>query len=298
MGGILYDCLYHAVPILLCVLGGIFAYKANVLNIALEGMMLAGAFVSVLVSFQTGSIVLGYLSAILVCMVIGLIFAFFGVTCKGNVIVIGLAINMSITAIAGFVLQLMNSANIKLDFANAADFKIDLPVIKNIPFLGEVLSGHTVITYISFLAIIVIWFLMYRTKFGVYVRVVGENEDSAKSLGLNTNKYRYLAILLGAFFCSLAGVNLALERMTIFTNNMTAGRGFIAVAAIYCGRGDPLSCSIYAVVFGLARALSVNLSLYAGAAAAVFDVIPYVVMSVVLTVVSMVKYRNRKVRGI
>ena len=298
MGGILYDCLYHAVPILLCVLGGIFAYKANVLNIALEGMMLAGAFVSVLVSFQTGSIVLGYLSAILVCMVIGLIFAFFGVTCKGNVIVIGLAINMSITAIAGFVLQLMNSANIKLDFANAADFKIDLPVIKNIPFLGEVLSGHTVITYISFLAIIVIWFLMYRTKFGVYVRVVGENEDSAKSLGLNTNKYRYLAILLGAFFCSLAGVNLALERMTIFTNNMTAGRGFIAVAAIYCGRGDPLSCSIYAVVFGLARALSVNLSLYAGAAAAVIDVIPYVVMSVVLTVVSMVKYRNRKVRGI
>ncbi len=298
MGGILYDCLYHAVPILLCVLSGIFAYKANVLNIALEGMMLAGAFVSVLVSFQTGSIVLGYLSAILVCMVIGLIFAFFGVTCKGNVIVIGLAINMSITAIAGFVLQLMNSANIKLDFANAADFKIDLPVIKNIPFLGEVLSGHTVITYISFLAIIVIWFLMYRTKFGVYVRVVGENEDSAKSLGLNTNKYRYLAILLGAFFCSLAGVNLALERMTIFTNNMTAGRGFIAVAAIYCGRGDPLSCSIYAVVFGLARALSVNLSLYAGAAAAVFDVIPYVVMSVVLTVVSMVKYRNRKVRGI
>ena len=79
---------------------------------------------------------------------------------------------------------------------------------------------------------------------------------------------------------------------------MTAGRCFIAVASIYCGRGDPLSCSIYSVVFGLARALSVNLSLYAGAAAAVFDVIPYVVMSVVLTVVSMVKYRNRKVRGI
>lgn len=298
IGGILYDCLYHAVPILLCVLGGIFAYKANVLNIALEGMMLAGAFVSVLVSFQTGSIVLGYLSAILICMVIGLIFAFFGVTCKGNVIVIGLAINMSITAIAGFVLQLMNSANIKLDFTNAADFKIDLPFIKNIPLIGDILSGHTVITYISFLAVIVIWFLMYRTKFGIYVRVVGENEDSAKSLGLNTNKYRYLAILLGAFFCSLAGINLALERMTIFTNNMTAGRGFIAIAAIYCGRGDPLSCSIYAIVFGLARALSVNLSLYAGAAAAVFDVIPYVVMSVVLTVVSMVKYRNRKVRGI
>lgn len=298
IGGILYDCVYHAVPILLCVLGGIFAYKANVLNIALEGMMLAGAFVSVLVSFETENIILGYIAAMGICMVIGLIFAFFGVTCKGNVIVIGLAINMSITAIAGFVLQLMNSGNIKLNFTNAAEFKIDIPLIKDIPIVGNIISGHTVITYISFLAIILIWFLMYRTKFGVYVRVVGENEDSAKSLGLNTNKYRYLAILLGAFFCSLAGINLALERMTIFTNNMTAGRGFIAIAAIYCGRGDPLSCSIYAIVFGLARALSVNLSLYAGAAAAVFDVIPYVVMSVVLTVVSIVKYRNHKVRGI
>ena len=281
ISGILYDSIYHAVPILLCVLGGIFAYKANVLNIALEGMMLAGAFISVLVSFKTESIVLGYVAAIVVCLLIGLIFAFFGVTCKGNVIVIGLAVNMSITAIAGFALQLMNSAN-----------------IKDIPFIGAILSGHTIITYISFIAIVLIWFLMYRTKFGVYVRVVGENEDSAKSLGLNTNKYRYLAILLGSFFCALAGINLALERMTIFTNNMTAGRGFIAIAAIYCGRGDPLSCSFYAIIFGLARALSVNLSLYAGAAAAVFDVIPYVVMSIVLTVVSVVKYRNRKIRGI
>lgn len=298
INGIIYDSVYHAVPILLCVLGGIFAYKANVLNIALEGMMLAGAFFSVLVSYQTGSIALGYLAAIAACLVIGLVFAFFGVTCKGNVIIIGLAINMSVTAVAGFVLQLMNSANIKLDFANAADFKIHIPVIESIPIIGSVLSGHTVITYISFVSIVLIWILMYRTKFGIYVRVVGENEDSAKSLGLNTNKYRYLAVLLGGLFCALAGTNLALERMTIFTNNMTAGRGFIAIAAIYCGRGDPLSSSMYAVIFGLARALAVNLSLYAGAAAAVFDVIPYIVMTVVLTVVSIIKYRNHKVRGV
>ena len=82
IGGILYDSIYHAVPILLCVLGGIFAYKANVLNIALEGMMLAGAFISVLVSFKTENIVLGYVAAVAVCLLIGLIFAFFGVTCN------------------------------------------------------------------------------------------------------------------------------------------------------------------------------------------------------------------------
>ena len=133
INAILYDSIYHAVPILLCVLGGIFAYKANVLNIALEGMMLTGAFISVLVCYNTENIALGYIAAIAVCLVIGLIFAFFGVTCKGNVIIIGLAINMSVTAIAGFVLQLMKSANIKLSFTNALDFKIAIPIIKDIP---------------------------------------------------------------------------------------------------------------------------------------------------------------------
>ena len=298
INAILYDSIYHAVPILLCVLGGIFAYKANVLNIALEGMMLTGAFISVLVCYNTENVALGYIAAIAVCLVIGLIFAFFGVTCKGNVIIIGLAINMSVTAIAGFVLQLMKSANIKLSFTNALDFKIAIPIIKDIPILGSILSGHTLITYISFISIFLIWVLMYKTKFGVYVRVVGENEDSAKSLGINTNKYRYLAILLGSFFCALAGINLALERMTIYTNNMTAGRGFIAIAAIYCGQGDPLACSAYAIIFGLARALSVKMSLYAGPASAVFDIIPYVVMSLVLAIASIAKYRNRKIREV
>ncbi|WP_070042919.1 ABC transporter permease [Robinsoniella peoriensis] len=297
LGNILYDSVYHATPILLCVLGGIFAYKANVLNIALEGIMLAGAFVSLLVSYLTGNIVLGYVTALVVCILIGLVFFFMTVTWKGNVIVVGLAINMLVPAVAGFVLQYMQSANITLTWKNVADFKIHIPVIDKIPILGDILSGHTPITYLAFIGIGLIWLLMYRTKFGIYVRVVGENEDAARNMGLNTNKYRYLAILLGAFCCSLAGINLALERMVLFTNNMTAGRGFIAIAAIYCGQGDPVSSALYAIVFGAARALAVNMGLYAGPAAALFDVVPYVVMSIVLTIVSMLKYRNNKVRG-
>lgn len=297
LGNILYDSIYHATPILLCVLGGIFAYKANVLNIALEGIMLAGAFVSLLVPYLTGSIALGYIAALAVCILLGLVFSFMTVTWKGNVIVAGLAINMLVPAVAGFVLQYMHTANINLTWKNAADFKVHIPIVENIPFIGKALSGHPPITYLAFLGIGLAWLLMYRTKFGIYVRVVGENEDAARNMGLNTNKYRYLAILIGAVCCSLGGMNLALESMVLFTNNMTAGRGFIAIAAIYCGQGDPVSSALYAIVFGIARALAVNMGLYAGPAAALFDVIPYVVMSVVLAVVSMVKYRNTKVRG-
>lgn len=294
---LLYNSVYNATPILLCVLGGIFAYKANVLNIALEGLMLAGAFVSMLLAYYTQNIALSVAGAIVVCLLLGLIFSVMSVTCRGNVIVVGLAVNMLVPAVADFVLRLMQSSNINLTWMNVNDFKINIPVIQDIPLIGSVISGHPPITYLAFIMIAVMAILMYRTKFGVYVRVVGENEDAASSLGLNGNRYKYIAILIGAFCCALAGVNLSMERLAVFTNDMTAGRGFIAIAAIYCGRGAPGVSAVYAIVFGVASALATQLTVSAGSAAALLDVIPYVIMAVVLTVVSAAKRRKIKVRG-
>lgn len=297
LGNILYDTVYHSAPIILCVIGGIFAYKANVLNIALEGMMLMGAFMSTLAAFYTQNIWVGFLAAIFVSLLFGVVFSVMGVTLKGNVIIVGLAINLLASAIASFALVRMSSANITLQFLNTADLKINIPLIKDIPLLGRILSGHTVITYLSFIGIFAMWVLMYKTKFGVYVRVVGENEDAAKSIGLKTNFYKYVSVLIGAVCCGLAGANLSTERMGIFTNDMTAGRGFIAIAAIYCGQGSPTLSAFYAILFGIARSLSVNLAIYAGPASGLFDVIPYVVMVCVLTVVSIIKHKNNKLRG-
>lgn len=294
---ILYDCVYHSAPIILCVLGGIFAYKANVLNIALEGMMLNGAFISVLTFYYTRSMALTVLFTLLSTLVYGLVFSYFGITLKGNVIVIGLALNMASSAIAGFVLVLMNSSNIIIPEYNLNDYKINIPGIEKIPVLGSILSGHPLITYISFLMIFLMAVLMYRTKFGVYVRVVGESEEAAKAIGIHTDFYKYMAVLIGAVGCGLAGMNLSLERLGLFTNGMTAGRGFIAIAAIYCGQGRPVESALYAILFGLARALSVDLSIYAGNAAGLFDCIPYIVMIAVLCVASTVKHRAVKERG-
>ena len=297
LGNILYDSVYHTTPILWCVLGGIFAYKANVLNIALEGFMLSASFTSMLVAGLTGSLLLSYLAAVATCLLLWLVFSYMGVTRKGNVIIIGLAINMLVPAIAGFVLQIMGTANLTLTWLNVADLKVNLPLIRDIPVLGDMLSGHPATTYLAFIMIPVMGVVMYRTRLGVYIRVVGENEDAARSLGLRTDRYKYIAVLIGALCAAFAGVNLSLERMALFTNNMTAGRGFIAIAAIYCGRGSPVSSALYAIVFGVARALAVNLGLFAGPAAALIDIVPYVVMTLVLTVVSVVKRRNNKLRG-
>lgn len=297
LNSILYDTVYHSAPIILCVIGGIFAYKANVLNIALEGMMLNGAFVSVLVEYMTGSVAVAIIAAIVTTLLWGLLFSILGISCKGNVIVIGLGINLIVPAIAKFVLKMMELANISLQNVSVADFKINIPIIQDIPVIGNILSGHPLITYLAFIGIALVAVLMYKTKFGVYVRVVGENEDSAISLGIKTKRYKYAAVLIGAFCCALTGINLSLERMCMFTNDMTAGRGFIAIAAIYCGQGRPVASSLYAILFGIARSLSVNLSVYAGPAAGMFDTIPYIIMVAVLAVVSYMKYKNVKVRG-
>lgn len=294
---ILYDCIYHSTPIILCVLGGMFAYKANVLNIALEGMMLNGAFVSVLTYFYTGNIALAVLLALFTTLLYGLVFSFLGVTMNGNVIIIGLAINMISTAVAGFVLVLMGSSNIILQGFDLNALKIQIPVIKDIPFVGNIINGHPLTTYLSFLLIFLMYVLMYHTKFGIYVRVVGESEEAAKAIGLRTNVYKYAAILIGAAGCALGGMNLSLERLGLFTNDMTAARGFIAIAAIYCGQGKPVQSAVYAILFGLSRSLAVNLSVYAGNAAGLFDCFPYLLMIVVLAAASYMKHKNVKVRG-
>ena len=169
-------------------------------------------------------------------------------------------------------------------------------MIQNIPLLGPILSGHPPITYVAYLMIAVMSVLMYQTRFGIHVRVVGESEDTAVSLGLKTNMYKIAAILIGAGCCALAGINLSLERLSLYTNNMTAGRGFIAIAAIYCGRGKPLSCTLYAVLFSLANALAEYFSLQVSASL-LLKVVPYVVMVAVLTAASIINRRKVRVRG-
>ena len=193
---------------------------------------------------------------------------------------------------------MMELANISLQNVSVADFKINIPIIQDIPVIGNILSGHPLITYLAFIGIALVAVLMYKTKFGVYVRVVGENEDSAISLGIKTKRYKYAAVLIGAFCCALAGINLSLERMCMFTNDMTAGRGFIAIAAIYCGQGRPVASSLYAIFIWNCKITFLSiLSVYAGPAAGMFDTIPYIIMVAVLAVVSYMKYKNVKVRG-
>ncbi|MDO4478621.1 MAG: ABC transporter permease [Lachnospiraceae bacterium] len=296
INSIVYETVVYLGPVLLCVLGGLFAYKANVLNIALEGMMLMGAFMSVLTAFKTESLGLSYLMAVVSTMALGLVFSFFSVKMKGNVIVIGLAINMLVPAIAGFVMKVMALPTITLSWFSPRSIQVNIPIIKDIPVIGPILSGHPPLTYISYLMIIIAAVILYKTRFGVYVRVTGENEEAAISLGLKTNWYKTAAILIGALCCGLAGANISMERLSLFTNNMTASRGFIAIAAIYCGRGKPIPCTLYTILFAIINAVAEYFSLQVSASL-LLKAVPYFAMVAVLSIASAINRRNASDRG-
>lgn len=299
LNNILYDMVYHSTPLILAVLGGLFAYKANVLNIGLEGMILMGAFSSSFFILIFQNYYLGIALAILCTLLVGLIFSVFAITLKSNFIITGFGLNILIGSICTFILKYKMLVNINIGYlVNVNDMKIHIPIIKDIPIISRILSGHTPITYISFILIIVAYIVLYKTRFGIHLRVVGESEGAAKSVGIKSDRLKYIAILIGAVLCALAGINLSTERMALFTDNMIAGRGFIAIAAIYCGKGEPLKSSIYAVIFGLAKSLAINLGLYAGPISGLFEMIPYLMIVLVLFVVSCSECKKTKIRGI
>ena len=292
------DTFLHAAPILFAVLGGIYAYKANVLNVSLEGMILIGCFVTCFVMMNTGNFLLAVFSAILATSIVALIFCFFGITLKGNVIIVGLSINMLATALTAFFLKLLGKSELIATNYILNEMRINIPILKDIPFIGKVFSGHTFLTYFSYIMIFLMWLLMYKTKFGVHARVVGENEDAAIAIGLKVNKLKFIAVIIGAVCCALAGASLAMDGAGgIFTPDMSAARGFIAMAAMYCGDGSPKKSSLYAILFGLARSISQNLSIYLSSASRIFNMAPYIIIVVVLLVVSINTYKNNKTRG-
>lgn len=290
---LLHTTLRMTTPIALAALGGLLGHRAGVLNVALEGMMLSSAFTSVIVSYFTGSYLIGVTLGISSSLVWGLIFSLFGITLKGNLTIIGLAINTLVAGIASYILQ--TAFGQRGTFSNAqivGSKPIDIPLLGKIPILGDILNNHTPIVYISLITVFLIHYLVFHTKLGVYIRTVGEMEEAADSVGLSANKIKYTAILIGSILCGLAGANISLENVTMYVENMTAGRGFIALAAIYSGGGTAFGTYLFSLLFGLADALQIRLQ-NINIPGTFVQMIPYLSIVLVLIVIGFIKKRKR-----
>lgn len=277
-------------PILLVALGGSFTTKAGIFNIGLEGQMLVGAFFAVIGTIASGSPWIGVLCGVAAALTLALIFALLVVTFKANEVVVGLALNI---LAGGMTVSLM-----KAIFGTRGSIfghglvglpPLRLPNVKDLGWFGQMISGYTPLVYLAFILVPVLILFYNRARLGLYIRVVGEKPEAAEALGISITRIRYTASLLCGLLAGLAGAHLSLGYTTMFTENMSSGRGFMAVAILIFSNGDPLKILLGCLLFGFSDALSLRLQTL-GISSYLVLAVPYLVALVVLFALS---YRSR-----
>jgi simple sugar transport system permease protein len=248
-----------ATPIILAALGGALCNRAGVLNLALEGKMLLGAFVGIVVAFFVGSTYVGIGVAVLAGGLLGLIFAFLYLRYEVNLIILALAINLLLLEITVYFMRIL--------FGNVGSWsdpsiqrlpEIGIPFIQDIPFWGEVLSGHNFIVYFSWFACIAGYIILFRTRFGRHIRATGENKEAAQTVGISVSRVQIAALVIAGMLCALGGAFLSVGHLTLFTRNMSNGRGWVAVVAAIFAFNHPIGVFFTGMFFGFTEAFAVR----------------------------------------
>jgi len=288
------SALRMATPIIFATMGGIFSSHTGIFNVGLEGMMLIGSFFAVYGSVQTGSAYGGLLFAIVACLVVSLLFAFLHLELKANPIIVGLALNIFAIGMTNYLLTALLEVYgvYKTDLIVGFN-EFEIPLIHQIPIFGELLSGHFPLVYFSFVSVYIVYLVLYKTPFGFHLRSVGEKIDAAESIGVNTKKMKYYGLMVSGLFCAFGGTFLSLSYLTLFSEEMTAGRGWLALAAINFGRMRPVPSLVACLIFGFADALAVRLQQF-GLPSQVVLMLPYIMTLIVLFVSAVIAERKKK----
>lgn len=253
----LHVVLRVTTPILFATLAGTVASRSGIFNIALEGIMLIAALVGVIFSAMFQSAWLGLLFALIAGGLIGLLLGFLVLRLKTDAILAGVAINMMAMGGTIFLLYLVSGdRGVSTSIKSLLLPKIALPVIENIPFLGTVLSNHNILTYVVFICVIIVHIFLYKTPLGLKIRAVGENPNAAESVGISVHKIQYIAVTISGVLAAFGGAFLSMGYLSWFTTNMTAGRGFIGLAANAMGGSTPVGGLLVSLLFGTADAMA------------------------------------------
>lgn len=253
---LIHNTLGIMTPILLAATGGLFTELTGTLNIALEGLMLIGAFFSVVFAAYTGSLLAGILLGIISSMLLALIFGSISLYLKANIFISGLATNLlagGLTIVLSFKL-FGHKGVIRFEDIPALPV-LEVEFLRRIPLVGDLLLGHNILVYLSWFCALLAAVIIYRTPFGLRVRGTGLDPRTVESVGLSPAGYRMKAIIISGFTCGLAGAVLTLN-LGAFVPNITSGRGWIALVAIYLGNKTPLGIFIASFVFGFAESFS------------------------------------------
>ena len=267
--------LVFATPLTFAAIGGMFSERSGVVNVALEGMMLTGAFFGIYGADKTGSWFLGILIAMLAGGLMALVHAFFAVQLRADQIVGGMAINFLALGITGyFFFQLYHGANIPPNIPRIPN--VSIPWVKDQGFIGPAIGDLNLLIWVAIALVPISYIVMFKTPIGLRIRACGEHPRAADTVGINVYAVRYASVVTSGMLAAAGGAFLSVGFVGTFNENMTAGRGFIALAALIFGNWRPFGAFGAALLFGFSTALAFRLPVYSDSAATLFQALPYV----------------------
>ncbi|MCJ1713404.1 ABC transporter permease [Microbacterium sp. M1A1_1b] len=253
--GLLVGALGLSVPLVFGALGGVISEKVGVVNIAIEGQFLAGAFVSAMIGSLTGSAWVGLVGALVAGVLVSFVLAAFSIKYLVDQVIVGVVINAFISGLTGFLYsQVLSPAEQTLN--TGIRFPVlPIPVLHQIPVIGPVFFEQNVIVYLAYIAVAVVTFALFKTRWGLRLRAVGEHPQAADTVGINVLSTRFWNVSLAGAIAGLGGAYFTLGSVGPFAKDMTAGAGYIALAAVIFGRWDPIRATLAALLFGFASNL-------------------------------------------
>jgi general nucleoside transport system permease protein len=267
--------LRYATPLAFAAMGGIFSERSGVVNIGLEGMMIAGCFFGILGADKLNSWALGLLCAVVAGAAFALLHAFFAIHLRADQIVGGTAINFLAIGITGYLfVDIYGGEGTPPDIPEIPD--VHLSFLEDWYFIGPIFGQLNLMIWLAFLTIVATWVLFFKTPVGLRIRSVGEHPRAADTVGISVYKTRYAAVTISGILAALGGAYLSIGFVNSFNQNMTAGRGFIALAAVIFGNWRPFGAAAAALLFGFSSALAPRLAAYSESAQVLFQALPYV----------------------
>jgi ABC-type uncharacterized transport system permease subunit len=279
--GLFASAIRMATPIAFAALGGIFSERAGIINIGLEGMMLTCAFSSVAATHFLGNPWIGVLFGLLVGALLGLLHGLITIKFSGNQIVSGTGINILALGLTAFMSQVIWGSRGASDAVQGID-PISIPLIKDIPIIGDIIGVHSPFVYILIISVAISYIVLFKTPFGLRIRAVGEHPAAADTAGVNVYRTKYYCLIISGILAGLGGAFLSLGHLNLFAWGMTGGRGFIALAAMIFGGWMPLGALGASLLFGLSDALQMRLQTLGVLPPQIILTIPYILTIIVL----------------
>jgi simple sugar transport system permease protein len=293
-----FAVLRSTTPVLFATLGAIISSAAGSSNIALEGTMLVGAFVGIVVSAFTQNPWLGLLAAMFSGFLMSSVLSYFALKLKSNIIISGIALNTFASGGTVFALYLITGE--KGASTSLASIKLpamEIPFIKDIPVIGSVLSGHNVLTYVALLLVVLIWIMFNKTKLGLHIKATGEAVEAAKSAGIPVLRIKYIALCLSGILSAMGGAFLSLGYVGLFSAGMTAGRGYTALATQAIASGNAFIGLFASLLFGFCASMS-NYLQGVGLPLQFIQLLPYLIIIIAYVwYCASLNNINKKVKG-